>query len=129
MRVLSTIVLSFPVDFQNPNGVERFVLEQFAYFLSRGQKKYHSISLLWRQDLSTCKQQHRYQGVLVSFNMKEKHAFATVSQHFALSISTDEKTNSFTLQIPGRSQGAYLYSSTSDIASTSSFFPMIFLFK
>jgi hypothetical protein len=72
--VLSTIVLSFPVDFQNPNGVERFVLDPFAYFLSRGQKKYHSISLLWRQDLS------------------------------------------------GRSQGAYLYSSTSDIASTSSFF-------
>lgn len=47
--------LSFPVVFQYPISVARFALGPFEYFLSRGQKKYHSRSLLFKQDFSAAK--------------------------------------------------------------------------
>lgn len=39
--------------FQYPDAVARLVRDPLGYFLSRGQKKNHSISLLGRNDLST----------------------------------------------------------------------------
>lgn len=46
-------LLSFPVDFQYPARVARFVLNPFGYFRSLGPKKYHSGSLLGKKDFST----------------------------------------------------------------------------
>jgi hypothetical protein len=45
-------LLSFPVDFQYPALVALLVLNPLGYFLSRGPKKYHSGSLLGKNDFS-----------------------------------------------------------------------------
>jgi len=57
-------LLSFPVDFQYPARVALFVLNPFGYFLSRGPKKYHSGSLLGKNDFSNhaTRQQKMFQN-------------------------------------------------------------------
>jgi hypothetical protein len=49
---------SLPVDFQYPAWVARFVRHPFGYFLSLGPKKYHSESLLGRNDFSSREQRN-----------------------------------------------------------------------
>ena len=51
-RLCEFTFLSFPVAFQYPDFVARFVLDPFGYLRSRGLKKYHSRSLLGRNDFS-----------------------------------------------------------------------------
>lgn len=81
-----------PVAFQYPDFVARFVLDPFGYLRSRGLKKYHSRSLLGRNDFSAhlIKGDVRYTKKMYSIDVKiYLHGYVIVLLKFKVNQDID----------------------------------------